>query len=105
MVRIAIRYFFPVHLLISPLEDLEPYDEVLDRRLWVHFQEGLTWQSTLATRRRDEPIKAEALMQDLFMREREWEMEDTPPMLDIEGKDTKAVKGTSGSLHNSRRLM
>ena len=64
--------------------ELELYDEVLDRRLWTHFSEGLSWQQTLASRRRTEPINAQKLIEDLLLREREFESEDTPPMLDVD---------------------
>ncbi|KAG8934426.1 hypothetical protein FRC01_003100 [Tulasnella sp. 417] len=64
-------------------QELEPYDEVLDRRLWTHFSESLAWQHTLALRRRHEPINAQNFIEDLILREREFEEENTPPYLDI----------------------
>ncbi|KAG9017177.1 hypothetical protein FRB90_001443 [Tulasnella sp. 427] len=66
-------------------QELEPYDEVLDRRLWTHFSESLAWQHTLALRRRHEPVNAQNFIEDLLLRERQFEEENTPPYLDITG--------------------
>ncbi|KAG8904075.1 hypothetical protein FRB99_002311 [Tulasnella sp. 403] len=74
-------------------EELEPYDEVLDRRLWTHFAEGLSWQSTLAKRRREEPLNAERLVEDLIMREINFELENSPPLVGLtpDPQETEAV--------------
>lgn len=76
--------------------ELEPYDEVLDRRLWTHFEEGLSWQGTLATRRRNEPGNAQRLIEDLIARERNLEAELAPPLIDVE-KPVAVAEGESGS--------
>lgn len=76
------------------MTDIEPYDEVLDRRLWTQMEENLTWQHTLATRRRREPIHAQQLVEDLVLRERKLEAESSPPMLDINSE----AKNTEGPL-------
>lgn len=73
----------PYQATLTQLSELEAYDEVLDRRLWTHFSEGLSWQQTLSSRRRTEPINAQLLVEDLIMRERELDSEDCPPMLDV----------------------
>jgi hypothetical protein len=64
--------------------DLEPYDELLDRQLWTHFATRLRWDKTLSARRREDPANAQALVEDLVMRERESEKDDIPPIIDMD---------------------
>ena len=75
--------------------ELEPYDELLDRQLWTHFATRLRWDKTLAARRRQDPLNAQALMEDLIMREHEAEMEEIPPMIDIDAPNEEIGGGGS----------
>ncbi|KAG8858504.1 hypothetical protein FRB96_005175 [Tulasnella sp. 330] len=64
--------------------EFEPYDEALDRRLWTHAGEKLSWEEVLMARRRREPFNAQGLVEDLILRQRKLEAEDIPPLLDTD---------------------
>jgi len=55
------------------LEETEPYDEVLDRKIWTLSKERIAWDRTLAERRRQTPREIERLVSDLLRRQREAE--------------------------------
>jgi len=54
-------------------EETEPYDEVLDRRIWTLSKEQIAWDRTLAERRSHTPREIERLVHDLLRRQRELE--------------------------------
>jgi len=62
------------------VDDTEPYDEVLDRRIWTLSKEKIAWDRTLAERRTVTPREIERLMRDLLKRQRE--QERAPPKAD-----------------------
>ncbi|KAF8526849.1 hypothetical protein BU17DRAFT_82268 [Hysterangium stoloniferum] len=51
-------------------DDTEPFDEVLDRRIWSLSTERMTWDKELADRRRTAPAEIQYLVEDLLARER-----------------------------------
>jgi len=55
------------------VDETEPYDEVLDRRIWTLSKEKIAWDRTLAERRTVTPREIERLVRDLLKRQREQE--------------------------------
>jgi hypothetical protein len=53
--------------------ETEPYDEVLDRRIWTLSKEKIAWDRTLAERRAATPAEIERLVRDMLKRQREQE--------------------------------
>ena len=53
-----------------PYLETEPFDEVLDRRIWSLSTERMTWDKELAERRRTAPTEVQHLVEDLLTRQR-----------------------------------
>ncbi|KIJ27849.1 hypothetical protein M422DRAFT_86439, partial [Sphaerobolus stellatus SS14] len=51
-------------------EEEEPFDEVLDRRIWTLSSEQMQWDKLIAERRREGPSEIEELVRDLVVRQR-----------------------------------
>lgn len=65
------------------VSETEPFDEVLDRRIWSLSTERMAWDKELAERRRTAPIEVEHLVEDLLSRQRASEHIYSPEEEDI----------------------
>ena len=57
------------HYPVPPLtrqQDTEPFDEVLDRRIWALSKERITWEEAVAARRLTVPSQVEELVSGLL---------------------------------------
>jgi hypothetical protein len=66
------------------LSETEPFDEVLDRRIWSLSTERMTWDKELAERRRIAPAEVQHLVEDLLARQRAAEHVPPPVQDDME---------------------
>ncbi|KAF8590001.1 hypothetical protein K439DRAFT_1404266 [Ramaria rubella] len=69
---------------IEELEETEPFDEVLDRRIWSLVSERMTWDKELAQRRQTAPTEVQHLVEDLLSRQRNAEYVPPPMEEDME---------------------
>jgi len=57
-------------------EEIEPFDEALDRHIWSLSDQRLKWDREIARTRTEKPREVEIMLQDLFDRQREAGMEE-----------------------------
>jgi len=58
-------------------EEIEPFDEALDRHIWSLSDQRLKWDREIARTRVERPREVEALLQDLFDRQQEADEQET----------------------------
>ena len=57
--------------MTNAFQDMEQFDESLDRRVWSLSDQRLKWDLEIALKRRGVPLEVEALMRDLISQQRE----------------------------------
>jgi len=63
-------------------EEIEPFDEALDRHIWSLSDQRLKWDREIARTRTEKPREVETLLPDLFDRQREAGMEEMEEAVD-----------------------
>ncbi|OAX33582.1 hypothetical protein K503DRAFT_700176 [Rhizopogon vinicolor AM-OR11-026] len=57
-------------------EEMEPFDEALDRHIWSLSDQRLKWDREIAGRRRTRPMEIEALVQEIYGQHRDVDLDD-----------------------------
>ena len=81
-------------------QDMDQFDEALDRRVWSLSDQRLKWDLEIALKRRGVPIEVETLMRDLIVQQREHDKkvsEGKDPDMEV---DDEASSGTFPSSVN-----
>lgn len=52
-------------------QEIEPFDEALDRHIWSLSDQRLKWDRVIARARAEKPREVETMLQDLFDRQQE----------------------------------
>jgi len=58
-------------------EEIEPFDEALDRHIWSLSDQHLKWDREIAHARTEKPSEVESMLRDLFDRQQEAGMNNT----------------------------
>ncbi|KIM80935.1 hypothetical protein PILCRDRAFT_9343 [Piloderma croceum F 1598] len=57
-------------------QEIEPFDEALDRHIWSLSDQRLKWDREIARTRTEKPREVETMLRDLFDRQREAQTQD-----------------------------
>ncbi|OJA08225.1 hypothetical protein AZE42_09392 [Rhizopogon vesiculosus] len=57
-------------------EEMEPFDEALDRHIWSLSDQRLKWDREIAGRRRTRPTEIEALVREIYGQHRDVDLDD-----------------------------
>ncbi|KAF9489013.1 hypothetical protein BDN71DRAFT_1424269 [Pleurotus eryngii] len=66
-------------------ENVEPFDEALDRHIWSLADNRLNWHTNIATARRTKPMAISSAIRDGFALQAEMDAQAPPPIVHVGG--------------------